>query len=58
MFLQRISPFRLSTPKKMVTTQLDDHDEKEEHVKFTDAKPRKLDTDTAVSLIVACYALV
>ncbi|XP_064383088.1 uncharacterized protein LOC135331774 isoform X2 [Halichondria panicea] len=39
-FLQRISPFRLSTPKKMVTTQLDDHDEKEEHVKFTDAKPR------------------
>ena len=58
MFLQRISPFRLSTPKKMVTTQLDDHDEKEEHVKFTDTKPRKFDTDTVVSLIVACYALV
>ncbi len=42
----------------MVTTQLDDHEEKEEHVKFTDTKPRKFDTDTVVSLIVACYALV
>ncbi len=52
-FLQRISPFRLNTPKKVVTTQnqLDDYEEKEEHVKFTDTKPR---TYAVVSFIVVC----